>query len=1806
MNMAFFGTGGEGPAQHCLLDLAGLLGRRDSIAELFTAFATRLAQDVSLDYASLVLFEEDRRFVRVAGSYPRDRSFAATGTSWPERDMPISRARPDPTGRQFLTAGEEPLSTRELSAAGFQLVWCAPLLDGTEVFGLLTVARRAADRFAEPETDLFRRAAGLLGATVRRELELEGARRTAARTEILNELALLLNAGEPVRTLFDRILAVLEEAIAFDYVSLMTPGPQPGELVMAGSRPALGLAGGSVVTPSAIGLSASVAAGAEVIQYRADRTPGHWATELRERGVTRLVSAVLQHKSELLGLFTVGRFRNARFTPADEAFLATVGIILSQAIARQARRNALGAGVVRAEQEAARNRLLNDLAVLLHAGEPIEAFFDRLRSVLAPVLPFDFMSLLVRDSEDEPFLIQAGVEPRELVVEGPRISFERMQFDPDRPVRTLVRVFDPDRLDIYRAPAMAALGLRSAAACILREGGVVLGVLSVARRDPSGFEAEEVAFLEILVTILAQAIGQRRRLAQARAETGRRELLTELSILLNNGEPVEALFGRLPHLVRSAVDFDYAGIALAMPAAEPALKTLDWWREEPAPSESRGLGQGLFSVDGFAAYPAGVFQFEPQSDDPSGAPFAAMGLRRSAITVLRHQGEVLGAFHLSRFEDRRFRTDEVAFLDIVGKLLAQALASQRRVERAQAEAEARRVVGEAAAIAAREPDRRRLVSHLTAALASWIPDPVVAFGFVDGDRISYDDETMGRVDAVMGQFAREAVAAGQLVGDEPPTIDPPAPRIVRLAEIGAHAWSITSARSAGQVVGLLIVASRTPGYRFSERKLESFREIAGTAGPAIANALAGARARRDAAEQRALADVAAVAAREPDPTALAAALEPALEPLIPRPTVEFCFLDGDELLYHSPRHGRAGINPGPYAKQALSQGQIVVEGVPADLQPTAAAWFREDAVARHVLTAARSAGATVGLLVTGTRESSHRFSERDLELLGRIAQVVGPAMANGLAAQRSTAEAAEQRIVAAVAAAAARESDPGALVHAILQPLRELFPRPTLAYGYVDGADVVYPVPGGGVDRLPISRHHRLADVVGQVVAPELADDVPTGDRFRELGVHAVAVTVARSGGVTVGFLLTGSRQAGYRFGERESRIFRLIAQIIGPAMESARAAQRAVEEAREQRLLAEIAAAAAREPTETGLLRGIIPPFREAIPKVVLGFGVPEGDTLVHVSRDGPRRVALLPADHAAIEEGQYVLVGLPDSMPADHPARVWKIASAAITATYSAGQATGLLYVGTSDPEFSFGERDLQLIQRAAQVVGPAMASVRRAAQVAQQSALYQLMFESLSEAVVLLDHNLQTVFANEPGKRLMDLVDPERRLRTVDEHARRMPRDAREAFRRAVTERVPCKGRVEIHASTGSAWYDYELVPLDDPGLSLLAVASDVTEAVLRHDEEEARREQMEQASRLAALGELIGGVAHELNNPLTAILGFAEVLAKSEAREGISEELAIIRKEALRARNVVRDLLVIARPGQLEPTRVDLHDVAAHIGRLRQNSWVAGGITATVEIQDPCEVWGNETQLTQVLLNLVTNAEHALEDTARRELIICARRAGGSVVLEVSDTGRGMDEATAARVFEPFFTTKQGLGTGLGLSLSYSIVRSHNGTIEVESRPGRGATFRLVLPAPDGPAVLSLPVQPRMAPAGVRVLAIDDEPSLRKVIQRLVSSMGHQCTVADTVDSALALLLTEPFDVVICDYRLASETADVIVERLADVAPELVSRVVIATGATTDAGVLELVARYGLQLVAKPYGFDEIANLINSAGREAAAS
>jgi signal transduction histidine kinase len=266
----------------------------------------------------------------------------------------------------------------------------------------------------------------------------------------------------------------------------------------------------------------------------------------------------------------------------------------------------------------------------------------------------------------------------------------------------------------------------------------------------------------------------------------------------------------------------------------------------------------------------------------------------------------------------------------------------------------------------------------------------------------------------------------------------------------------------------------------------------------------------------------------------------------------------------------------------------------------------------------------------------------------------------------------------------------------------------------------------------------------------------------------------------------------------------------------------------------------------------------------------------------------------------------------------------------------------------------------------------------------------------------------------------------------------------------------------------------VPVEGPSeiRSVSAALNQMSrELVRRNDELQNTHAQLVQSEKLSAVGELAASVAHEVKNPMVGIVGFAQLGQESTDPAEVQEYFHLIEQDAFRANKILQNLLEFSRPPEVELEELRVNDVVAGALQLcRHQVQMAGAKVDTSLAEGLPTVRGNSNQLRQVLLNLVLNAGQAMADSPVRQLTVStARAAEGGVELRVVDTGPGIAEEVRVKLFKPFFTTKRrGQGTGLGLSVSRSIIEAHRGTIRVESAPGQGATFIIRLPELQAPA------------------------------------------------------------------------------------------------------------------------------------------
>jgi PAS domain S-box-containing protein len=482
-------------------------------------------------------------------------------------------------------------------------------------------------------------------------------------------------------------------------------------------------------------------------------------------------------------------------------------------------------------------------------------------------------------------------------------------------------------------------------------------------------------------------------------------------------------------------------------------------------------------------------------------------------------------------------------------------------------------------------------------------------------------------------------------------------------------------------------------------------------------------------------------------------------------------------------------------------------------------------------------------------------------------------------------------------------------------------------------------------------------------------------------------------------------------------------------------------------------------------------------------------------------------------------------------------------------------------------------------------------------------RLVLESASDAIFTVDRDgrftsVNRALENATGRQRSDLVGAPFDL-VID------ARD-RDALRSALAETLQGRRqRVELR------YVDANGVARPAAMLASPMMEGDVVTGVLGVvrdvGEEKLLVEQLVQQEKLAAIGQLVSGVAHELNNPLASVMAFSQLVLTTSTNDAEREDaLQTIHAEAKRAAKIVSNLLTFARQHPPQRTVTSVNDVISSVLEMRRYALTVHGVVLDEQLAlDLPVIWADPFQLQQVLLNLIGNAEQALRGwEGEKRILVRSEVRNGRIVVTVRDTGPGIPEGEIDRVFNPFYTTKGiGKGTGLGLSVSDGIIREHGGSIRVESA-GSGASFIIDLPitAPPGdePALVASPDTPAPEHRSLTILVVDDEPAIRSAIMRYFGGLGHTVDAAGTGAEAHALLESRRYDALLLDLRMPDTSGDAIYRELLECDPVHAARVIFLTGDVQSDSTRQFIEQSGRASVTKPFTFDELTRVVLAQG------
>lgn len=385
----------------------------------------------------------------------------------------------------------------------------------------------------------------------------------------------------------------------------------------------------------------------------------------------------------------------------------------------------------------------------------------------------------------------------------------------------------------------------------------------------------------------------------------------------------------------------------------------------------------------------------------------------------------------------------------------------------------------------------------------------------------------------------------------------------------------------------------------------------------------------------------------------------------------------------------------------------------------------------------------------------------------------------------------------------------------------------------------------------------------------------------------------------------------------------------------------------------------------------------------------------------------------------------------------------------------------------------------------------------------------------------------------------------------------------------------------------------------------MTKDITERKKSEKYQQQLRDKAEMSTRLAAVGEMAAGIAHEINNPLTSVIGFSELLMDmKDLPEIVLENLKIINDGSIRVKDIVRRMLTFARQAKPQKSNASINELIDNTLELR------GYVLKTANIHvirdyEPDLPWVtvDPGQLQQVFLNLIVNAEYAMKKAHDMGiLIIKTEKLDDHIRVSVTDDGLGMSDKVMAKIFQPFYTTKEvDEGTGLGLSLSHGIIQEHGGTLRVESVMGQGTTFIIELPITpvEGDSEIAITVaDTNRAVKRAKVLVVDDEPAVRSLIRAILTVNGHIVEECDNSQQVLENLIDTTYDLIIMDLRMPGMSGMELHSEISTRWPKLAHRIIIITGDTSDVVTREYLSTLQIPCITKPFARKTLEEQVNA--------
>lgn len=522
--------------------------------------------------------------------------------------------------------------------------------------------------------------------------------------------------------------------------------------------------------------------------------------------------------------------------------------------------------------------------------------------------------------------------------------------------------------------------------------------------------------------------------------------------------------------------------------------------------------------------------------------------------------------------------------------------------------------------------------------------------------------------------------------------------------------------------------------------------------------------------------------------------------------------------------------------------------------------------------------------------------------------------------------------------------------------------------------------------------------------------------------------------------------------------------------------------------------------------------------------------------------------------------------------------------------GKVQGVLAVADTVKE-RYADEDLRLLRAASLQIGVAIQNADLFNRMERSRNTWETTFDSMGDGVFVLDTNRRIVMANRVMADMLDTTTDKLIGKKCFEVAH--DRDSPVAICPFDGVVENGEGRsVEIDEPVMGGSFTISINPVKDSRGSVVGavhVISDVTE-------KNRLKEQLLQSEKMSAVGQLVSGVAHELNNPLTGVMGYSQLLLRRlEHDDEAARDLHAIIEETSRATKIVQNLLSFARKHQPKLTVVNINEVVSSVLQLRNYELGVKKIAVGAQLEEGLpETMADFHQLEQVLLNVVNNAVQAVDGIDRpAQIDISTSHDEKFIKVRIHDNGPGMSPETQKRIFDPFFTTKEvGKGTGLGLSICYGIIEEHGGRMEVDSLADEGSTISFTLPIVEAEAGTASSEEATAGAAGRSVLLVDNEKAIVDLFSDILTMDGHAVDIVENCSEALEKLSEDNYDNVITDISSSCIEGKNLYRRIQEIDPELAANVIFIADNEEDEEVREYLNRTGNFCLLKPFNLHDL--------------